>query len=215
MLNLIICVLGLGILLVLSELFGKHKILKGEYQRKFLHISSGAFMASWPWLISWRAIQSLSLLMLIIMAANYYFGVFNYQKRIGRVTYGDIFLALAVLISATISHNKIFFALAILEVAVADGLAALAGNSYGKDWTYKVLGYKKTLIGTMVFWIATASILTPGLLAAHDIFSFKDYYYLLLLLPPALTLIENVAIYGVDNLIIPIFLIAVLRLVQS
>jgi dolichol kinase len=149
------------------------------------------------------------------MASNYYFGVFNYQKRIGRVSYGDIFLALAVLLSSILTHNKIFFALAILEVAVADGLAALAGNSYGKEWAYKVLGYRKTLIGTMVFWIATASILTPGLLAAHDIFSFTDYYYLLLLLPPALTLIENVAIFGIDNLIIPVFLIVVLRLVQS
>lgn len=215
MLNLIICILGLGVLLVLSEVIGKYKILKGEYQRKFLHISSGAFIASWPWLISWRTIQILSLLMIAIMAANYYFGIFNYQKRIGRVTYGDIFLALAVLLTSLITHNKIFFAVAILEVAVADGVAALAGSSYGKGWAYKVMGYKKTVIGTMVFWIATASILTPGLLAAHDIFSFNDYYYLLLLLPPALTLIENVAILGIDNLIIPVFLIIVLRIVQS
>jgi len=215
MLNLIICIIGLGVLLLLAEWLGEHKILKGEYQRKFLHITSGAFIASWPWLISWRTIQVVSLLMLVIMAANHYFGLFNYHKRIGRVSYGDIFLGLAVLLSSVLTHNKIFFALAILEVAVADGLAALAGNSYGKEWTYKVLGYKKTLIGTMVFWIATVSILTPGLLAAHDIFSFKDYYYLLLLLPPALTLVENVAVFGVDNLIIPVFLILVLRLVQS
>lgn len=215
MLNLIICVAGLGILLLLSEWLGERKILKGEYQRKFLHITSGAFMASWPWLISWRTIQILSIIIIAIMAANHYFGVFNYQKRIGRVSYGDIFLGLAVFISSVIANNKIFFALAILEVAVADGLAALAGNSYGKEWTYKVLGYKKTLIGTMVFWIATASILTPGLLAAHDVFSFRDYYYLLLLLPPALTLIENVAVFGIDNLIIPVALIVVLRIVQS
>jgi len=215
MLNFIICVLGLGLLLVASELLGKYKILKGEYQRKFLHIASGSFMAAWPWLIGWGTIQILSLLMIAIMAANHYMGIFNYQKRIGRVSYGDIFLALAVLISSVLTHNKIFFAMAILEVAVADGLAALAGSSYGKEWVYKVLGYKKTLIGTMVFWIATTSILTPGLLASHDIFSFQDYYYLLLLLPPALTLIENVAIFGIDNLIIPIFLIIVLRIVAN
>jgi len=215
MLNLLICILGLGVLLVASELLGKYKILKGEYQRKFLHIASGSFIASWPWLIGWGTIQILSLLMISIMAANHYLGVFNYQKRIGRVSYGDIFLGLAVFLSSVLTHNKIFFALAILEVAVADGLAAVAGSSYGKEWGYKVLGYRKTLIGTMVFWIATASILTGGLLAAHDIFSFKDYYYLLLLLPPALTLIENVAIFGIDNLIIPVFLILVLRLVQN
>lgn len=215
MLAVIACLAGLFILLVIAELLGKHRILKGEYQRKFLHITAGTFIAFWPWLISWGAIQALAVAMLAVVLAGRYRNILSHNGHVRRVTYGDIFLALAVLACSFISHNRIFFALAILEVAVADGLAAIAGMNAGKQWGYKVFGYKKTLIGSMVFWIASAEILTAGLLASHDIFSFQSYYYLLLLLPPALTLIENLAIYGVDNFIIPILTIAILRLFQA
>ena len=198
MLKVFICLAGIFLILLVAELLSERKILKGEYLRKFVHIASGSFIAFWPWLISWRLIQILSLLMLLIMLTNKYIGFFSYHGRVRRITYGDY-----------------FFALAILEVALADGLAAVAGIGFGRGWEYKVWGVKKTVIGTMVFWIISAAILTPGLLAEHAIFSFKDYYYLLLLLPPALTLLENFALYGADNLLIPIGLIIILRAAQT
>lgn len=211
----IVCLAGLFILLSLTELLGAKKILKGEYLRKFFHITAGSFIAAWPWLISWRSIQVLAVLMLGVMLAGRYFKAFKYHGRIRRVTYGDIFLAVAILASSFLAGYKIFFALAILEVALADGLAAVVGLSYGKEWGYKVFGYKKTVVGTMVFWIVSIAILTGGLLAAHDMFSFRDYYYLLLLLPPLLTLLENLAIFGIDNLIVPLVTIAALRFFQG
>jgi len=216
MLAVIACLGGLLALLIITELLYKHKLLKGEYHRKFLHITAGSFIAFWPWLISWRSIQILGVLMLLVILANRYSTFFNYHgRRLGRTTYGDIFLALAILVCAFITHNRIFFALAILEVALADGVAAIAGLAYGKGWDYKVFGCKKTVIGTMAFWIITASILPAGLLAAHNIFSLKDYYFLLLLLPPALTILENLAVFGIDNIVIPVALIIILRLVQT
>jgi dolichol kinase len=215
MLAVIICVLGLALLLLLTELLAARKLLKGEYLRKFFHITAGTFIAFWPWIISWRSIQILSILMLLIMLANRFLGLSSYHGRIRRVTYGDIFLALAILLSSIITDNKIFFAIAILEVALADGLAAVAGISYGKRWGYKVFGYTKTVIGTMVFWIVTVEILTAGVLAAHDTFSYQDYFYILLLLPPLLTILENLAIFGVDNLVIPLLTIAILQMFQT
>ena len=215
MLAVIACLAGLLALLVLTELLGKYKILKGEYLRKFFHVTAVSFIAFWPWLISWRAIQVLAVGMFIVMLGGRYVWPLRYHGRIRRVTYGDIFLALAILISSFIAHNKIFFAVAILEVALADGLAAVAGISYGKQWGYKVYGYTKTVIGTMVFWIITVEILTAGVLAAHSVFSYQDYFYLLLLMPPVLTILENLAVLGVDNLIIPLVTIAILRLFQA
>jgi dolichol kinase len=215
MLAVFACLAGIFALLVIAELMGKHHILKGEYHRKFLHISAGTFIAFWPWLISWKAIQTIGILMLLVMIANRYISLFNYHGWIGRATYGDIFLALAILTCSYITHDKIFFALAILEVAIADGLAAVAGIAYGKGWEYKVFGYKKTVIGTMVFWVVSALILSTGLLAAHNVFSLHAYYFLILLLPPTLTILENLAIYGIDNVVIPIALIVILRLVQT
>jgi phytol kinase len=215
MLTVIACLAGLFILLVAADLLAKYKILEGEYHRKFFHISAGSFIAFWPWLISWRAIQVLGLLILVVMLAGRFFDLLKYNGHVRRVTYGDIFLALAILVCALITHSKIFFAVAILEVALADGLAAIAGISIGKRWEYKMLGYKKTIIGSMIFWIASVEILTAGLLAAHSAFQFQSYYYLLLLLPPLLTAVESLSLYGVDNLIIPILTVVILRLFQT
>lgn len=214
MLAVIACLAGIFILLVIAELLGRRRILKGEYRRKFLHLTAGSFIAAWPWLISWEAIQIIGGLMVLVVIANRYIPVFNYRGQVSRASYGDIFLALAVPLCSYISHDKIFFALAILEVALADAMAAIAGLRYGKYWEYKVFGYKKTVIGSMVFWIVSASILEVGLLAAHTAFSFQSYYFLLVLLPPILTILENLAIYGVDNVVVPLALVLILRMVQ-
>jgi dolichol kinase len=214
MLAFLVCIFGLLALLITTELLGKHKILKGEYLRKFFHITAGSFIAFWPWLVSWRTIQVLAVGMLAVMIAGRFFGNHRYHGRVRRVTYGDMFFALAILICSFITTNSIFFALAILEVALADGLAAIVGISYGKQWGYKAFGYSKTVIGTMVFWIITVEILTAGVLASHDVFTYGDYFYILLLMPPVLTLLENLAVLGIDNLIIPILTIAILRLFQ-
>ncbi len=214
MLKLFLCLAVVCLILLISELIWERKILKGEYLRKFVHITAGSFIAFWPWILSWRTIQILSLAMVVVIIANKYLGFFNYHGKIRRVSQGDFFFAVAIFVCSIISQNKIFFAMAILEVALADGLAAIAGISAGKHWEYRIFGYKKTVIGSMVFWIVSASILTGGLLAAHDYFSFQSYYYLLLMLPPFLTLLENVAVYGSDNLVVPVALIVVLRAFQ-
>jgi dolichol kinase len=215
MLTIIACLIGIFGLLVIAELLGKYRVLKGEYHRKFLHIAAGSFIAFWPWLISWRAIEAIGLIMLVVVVANRYLAFLNYRGRIGRASYGDIFLALAIFLAASLTHNKIFFALAILEVALADGIAAIAGISYGKYWSYKVFKHKKTVIGSMVFWIATVCIFGTGLLAAHSVISFQNYFLILLLVPPTFTLAENFSVFGLDNLVIPLLTIVVLRWLQT
>jgi len=214
MFALALCLLGLLVLLIIAEFIGKKKLLKGEYHRKFLHISAGSFIASWPWLISWRWIQVISAIMAVGMLANHYFAFLNYRGKIGRATYGDILYAVAIFLAATVTHNKVFFALAVLEVAIADGLAAVTGNIYGKYWSYKVFGHKKTVIGSMVFWIATVCIFGAGILPAHDLIPLQNYFLILLLVPPVFTLVENVSLFGLDNLFIALLTIAVLSVLQ-
>ena len=211
MLAVFACLIGILVLLIIAELLGKRRILKGEYHRKFLHIAAGSFIATWPWLISWRWIEVIGLVMVLFMIANRYIAVFDYHGWIGRANYGDIFMALAVFLTATLTHNKIFFALALLEVAVADGLAAVTGKSYEKNWGYQIFGHKKTVIGSMVFWIATVCIFGAGLLPAHDVISFQNYFIILLLVPPIFTLAENVSVFGLDNLVLPVLTIAALH----
>ena len=207
--------MGVGLILYVGEYLAKAKLLKGENYRKFTHIATGTFIASWPWIISWYAIEVLGVLMLLAVTLNHYKTYFKFNKKITRPTYGDYFFAMAVSICAFMTNNKFFFAMAILHLALADGFAAVVGKNFGKKYEYKVFGQTKSLIGTMTFWITSLYILGAGLLSAYNFIPYNSYYWIILLLPPALALIENLAVYGSDNLVIPVAVVLVLKFAQG
>lgn len=212
MLAVIACLAGIFAILVIEEIFYKRKILQGEYLRKFVHISAGSFIAFWPWLISWRAIELISLAMLAVVLINYHSKTIHMSGNIARRTYGGILFPLGVIASALLTHNKIIFALAILNMALADGLAAVIGTAYGKRYEYRVFHQLKTVVGTMAFWFTSFCILGVGLLFLHDSLSFTHYALLLVLLPPILAGLENLGGLGTDNIIVPVAVILALEL---
>ena len=73
MLAVIACLAGVALILIIAEILWRKKILRGEYQRKFVHILAGTFIAFWPWIITFRQIQIISLLMLgaILLVQHY------------------------------------------------------------------------------------------------------------------------------------------------
>ena len=212
MLAVIACLAGIFAILVIEEIFYKRKILQGEYLRKFVHISAGSFIAFWPWLISWQAIQFIGVLMVVIIWLNHRLKTFHASGEVERKTYGFYLFALAVIITPSLTHNKIFFALAMLNMAIADGMAAVIGTAYGKRYEYRVFHQLKTVVGTMAFWFVSFCILGVGLLYLHDSLSFTHYALLLILLPPILAGLENLGGLGSDNVIVPIAVILALQL---
>lgn len=213
MLAVIVCLSGIAGLLLLAEILWRKKILKGEGQRKFLHITGGVFIAFWPWLISWHATQLLGLALLAGVLINRGSHTkLHFLRGPKRESYGDIFFALVIILCALVTDVKLFFALAILHLALADGLAAVVGKNFGKQWKYKVFGQSKTVLGSMTFWLVSLGILGTSIIIGHDLISFQNYSILLIFLPPALTLIENVVGLGLDNLVVPLAVIAALRI---
>lgn len=212
MLAVIACLAGIFAILVASEILYRQKILEGEYLRKFVHISAGSFIASWPWLISWGAIELISLAMLAVVIFNHRSKIIHMSGNIKRLTYGGIFFPLGILAAAALTHNKIFFALAVLHLALADGLAAVIGITFGKRFSYKIFHQVKTLAGTMTFWLVSLCILGAGVLFAHDTIIFSHYALLVIFLPPTLALLENLAVFGLDNLVVPVAVVLALQL---
>lgn len=205
----VFCVL---LLLVLGNYLFDRQLLKGEYSRKFVHITVGTFVAFWPWIISWREIQVLGLLMLAGVFINHRKKIFKFSKGIHRKTYGDYFYAMTITLCALLTTNKVFFAIAILHLALADGLAAVIGTEFGKMWRYKMFNQTKTILGSMAFWVTSLYILGLGVLFANSNISFNSYALLLLLLPPALTIIENFAVLGLDNITVPLIVLLALSM---
>jgi len=212
MLAVIACLGGIFAILVISEILYKQKILHGEYLRKFVHISSSSFIAFWPWLISWRTIELISLAMLAVVIFNHRIRVIHISGNIARKTYGGMLLPVGVLSCALLTNIKIFFALAILHMALADGLAAVIGTAYGKKFRYKIFHQLKTLIGSMTFWLVSLCILGTGLLFLSDSLSFTHYALLIIVLPPILAFLENLAVLGFDNVVVPVAVVLALQL---
>ena len=211
MFGLTVCLLGIGLILGISEILWQKKVLKGESQRKFVHLVGGTFAAFWPWLISWRTIQALGIALLAGVLFNRYKKFSHFQDGARRKSYGDIFSALAIILAATLTDEPVFYAIAILHLALADGLAAVIGTKYGRKWRYSVFGQTKTVIGSMTFWFVSLCILGYGVLFASDVLLHNNYALLLVALPPALTALENFAILGFDNIVIPVAVIVALN----
>lgn len=214
MFAVIACLVGVFIILAAAELLWRRKILKGEEQRKFVHIGIGVFAAFWPWLISWRSIQLIGLAMLVGVLINRRQKTLHFSGDIRMDGYGDVCFALAIILTASLTTIPIFFALAIFHLALADGLAAVIGKNFGKDLRYRVFHQPKTVIGSMTFWFISVCILGVGLLFATSLIPFQTYSLLVIGLPPILTILENITGLGLDNVVVPMGVIAALQLTQ-
>lgn len=215
MVKIIASLAGILAIVLVTEMLYKKKLLQVEDRRKFVHILSGAFIAFWPNWMSWYAIEIIGLLIVLGVAVNRKYDIFKFSKHIHRETYGEYFFGLAVTLCALLTHDKVFFAIAMLILALSDGFAALMGKHYGKTSQYKVFGNTKTLAGTLAFWFVTLCILATGLLFAHDSVSLENYYWLVLFMPPILSLVESVFVWGLDDLAVPVLTVLLLNLAQS
>jgi phytol kinase len=215
MLAVFLSLLAVLVVLLVDEILWRKKIIHGELKRKLVHIAVTTFVAFWPWFMSWKVIQLIGIAMVLVLLLNRQVKVLHYLGGIRQQTYGDVFLALSITTAALITNERIFFAVAMLHVALADGFAAIIGTKFGRGWQYKVFGQTKTVLGSMTFWITSICILGAGLLAAHSLIPYSNYAALLIILPPVLTLTENLAVLGTDNLAIPIVVIAALNMAAT
>jgi phytol kinase len=200
--TLILTVLLVFILLVVSELWSRKRSKPTELSRKFVHITVGSFVAFWPFFLRWPQILFLSAAFLVVVGVSKYVHIFQAIHSVQRATWGELFFALAVGGVALVTHSKGVYAVALLQMSLADGLAAIVGIRYGKNSQYKILGSTKSLVGTVTFFV-----ISVGLLIGYTHFSGVDIPVLYLLaLGAATSLVENLGVYGLDNLLVPLII---------
>ncbi len=211
--NILICLAGVFVILVTHEFLRRKKLLKPEFRRKFVHASVGTFIAFWPWLLSWNTIQILGAAMLLGVLVNRKYKLIHFNDP-RKGDYGDILFAAVIIVCAMLTDVRIFFAIAMLQMSIADTLAALVGKSVRRTWQYFVFGQPKTVIGSMTFWTTSLIIFGIGGLLAHGTIPFEHYPILLLAAPPALTFLEAVSVKGTDKFTVPLATIIALNLVS-
>lgn len=195
------------ILLVLSELWWRKRQPDSELSRKFIHLTVGSFVAFWPFFLSWNEIRLLSAAFIIVVLVSKRLNIFQAIHSVQRPTWGELYFALVVGLLTFVTHSKGIYAAALLQMSLADGMAAIVGVEYGvkRGKAYLVFGHPKTVIGTLTFLLISLAIL----------FGYSADTARLSLLYVAVigvgaTIIENLAVAGLDNLLVPLATAAIL-----
>lgn len=133
------------------------------------------------------------------VAVSTYTKFFKAIHSVQRPTWGELLFAASVGVLAYVARSHWVYSAALLIMSVADGLAAVIGMKFGRSNRYSVFGYTKSVAGTITFLVATIIILLGFSQAMPGIFSY--WFVAIALLA---TILENVSIRGLDNLLVPV-----------
>jgi len=198
--TLVLTIVAIFLLLTVNEMWWRRHAVHSELSRKFIHVTVGSFVAFWPYFLSWHEIVGLSIAFLIVVALSKHFQIYQAIHSVTRPTWGEIFFAFAVGAITFITHDKAIYAAALLQMSLADGLAAIIGTRYGNPQKYLILGHTKSVLGTLTF--ITTSVL---ILLGFSHFSHTSLAAAWVLGIAALaSLIENFSVRGLDNLMVPV-----------
>ena len=199
-LGLVISFAYIFLLLFVSTFIAKKD---GELSRKFVHVG----VANW-WIfviIFFENVILASILPAVFIILNYISykkNIFSSIEREEKDSLGTVYYVVSCLILTIVSfvyfENMLFAGIGIFAMGYGDGFAAIFGDKF-KSKEYKILGQKKTLIGSIamfIFTFAAISILTLAL---------GEFVLLgMLLIAVFATVIEAVSPYGIDNLTVPL-----------
>ncbi|HEX5744441.1 MAG TPA: hypothetical protein VFX84_03275 [Candidatus Saccharimonadales bacterium] len=197
--NLILAVLVVLLILVGSEIWWRRHITHGEFSRKFVHITVGSFVAFWPFFLTWNQIRLLSIAFLVVVGISKYLKLFKAIHSVQRPTMGELYFALAVGVLTIITQDKWIYMASLLQMSLADGFAAVMGVRYGRQ-SYLVFAHRKSVVGTMTFFVTAFAILF-----AYSQTADVQLRLAFMAGSAALAaLIENLAVAGLDNLVVPV-----------
>jgi phytol kinase len=214
MIEIIFSLLVLGGLMALNDWLWRKKILRGEFARKFVHITTGVFTATWPFFMEWRQIQVIWLLGVTFIVLGRKYKIFRSVHEIERLSWGDVVGPFTLGALTLFEPHKAVFSAVVLHVAIADGLAAIIGVRYGKGNQYKIMGATKSIAGSSAFFVSSVLInLVLYFLSGLD---FGPHGLVtLLLLSVGATMVENIATRGFDNVLVPVYALIMLELTLS
>jgi len=180
-----------------------------EVQRKIVHVATGLFAMSLPWLFAeeWPVYLLLALtfaVMGILRLPQLRRGGLGVTLHaVERRSYGDFLLALAVGILFLLHDGvAVLYLLPLAVVTLADAAAALAGSLYGRRF-FAVEEGRKSVEGSAVFFLVCWLLVMVCLLLLTEV-DRVGVVVLGLLVAAFATLVEADSWRGFDNLFLPL-----------
>lgn len=197
----------LGLMTVVKRLAGARDI-SAEVQRKLVHIGTGLYALTLPWLFTedWPVFMlvGLTLIVMLILRLPTFAkgGIGETLHGVERQSYGDLLLALAVGTVFLLSDgNAILYILPIATLTLADAAAALTGSRYGREF-FTVEDGQKSIEGSTAFFMITLVIAMVSLLLLSDV-SRPNVILLAVMVAAFGTLVEADSWRGFDNFFLP------------
>lgn len=207
--RLLVACFFVGSAIFFAEVARANKWVSGERARKIIHILIGVWGAWLPLWLGWRSIIVLGCMLFFgVLVANH-LKLFKSIHSVGRSTIGEYLFPISMVVLALLFRNTVIFAAAMLELGVADGLAAVIGTRYGKKTVFKVLGHKKSKHGTATFLLCSVAVMSWAIyslnpaLAGASLVSMLVTFLLALGVSLILTVLELFGIRGIDNVTVP------------
>ena len=198
--------IGFISLLFVAELVARRWSLRPEIGRKLAHVSCGLLAAPLPSFLPFSAVALLAAAFIPFMLVSRRLGLFPIVHSAERTTYGEIYFPIGILLAAVLVPHEVAYAFGVLVLAVADALASVVGQRYGRR-AYKPAN--KTYVGSTAFLITTIVL---GLGAAQTLGRLSVTTTLLVcVVATAVTIEEALAGGGVDNIILPVSAAALFR----
>jgi len=198
----------------MSEIFSRDDILPPELARKIFHVIAGVSTA-----YSIKLINDKNILIvfgigaIVVTALLLIFDVFKSIRQTRKQSWGSFYLSVSYVIVVLLlfpNYKEIIF-IVLLIFAIADSTAAITGSLFAK-WFYKLTSDEKSVIGSSLFFISSASLIflyhsyflpvnsTPILFS-----TFLNSIILSLTIALILTATEAISSKGTDNLFVPLF----------
>lgn len=214
MIELLLACAVIFLLLVATELMWRSGQVHVETSRKIVHMGTGVIVAFMPFFIRYELIQLLSLAFLVVVVASYKLHFFQSIHAVKRFTLGEILYPVGIGVCALLEPAAWIFTAAILHLAIADSVASVVGHRWGKRTRYYIVTHGKSLVGSAAFFVTSALILAatiPFVMAS----SLPSLPLLLIFCPLVLTALENLSLFGSDDLTIPVAVIVLLSSLPS
>ena len=175
--------------------------LESEDSRKIVHVSSLLTVCTWPFFLENYGIYIICILFILINIYTKKAGMFKAVHTVRRATIGAEILPVGIMISTFffLPENRTSFIYGILIVCFSDLMAELIGKKL-KFYEYKIFGQKKSLGGSIAFFISTF-LITSGMLIYLGTDIIISHVMIISVL---LCLVEAVHTFGLDNFTLPV-----------
>jgi dolichol kinase len=211
--NYIIAIVGVFLLLIISEYLWRKQHVRGEVGRKLVHVTVGMYVAFWPYFMSWQEIRVMCIAFFFVVLISQKLNTFRAIHEVSRRTHGELLFPVGIMIASFFASNELVFTVAVLHLALADGFAAILGTLYGQRRNYRVFTYKKSVVGTLTF-LAISFLLIGYVVVTQGSSYALANIWIVIWLPVIAAFMENVGILGLDNVLVPLVVVAGLNTLQ-